>query len=489
MTCAVARRHELTDDTTRSEVYELLLQDLLGLPASGLGKPNKSRANAWLVPLQRLADARVRTGAWLDPIPVDDLQEFVASTGLQGGPDAVVELREKRVLIPADGDYGTYVWPHRSFVEYLAGSALARQLEQPNTWNAGRPQEPPVDPAAVWRLLDRKAWDPAWQEIIRFLAGALADPSDLLRQLQNPFRAPDGKRGDDVQRHGLALAGLCLGEIRQPVVEAHWEVVAGVASAALTVWLKHRITSLGEAVKPVYAALPFLTRRPPPRGGPAHFIAELRALLVDDAWRVREAASQALGALGPAVLATDPAHVGALRALLGDDHGDVREATSEALGALGPAVLTTHPAVAGALHAALSDDDWRVREAASEALGALGPAVLATDPAVVGALRTLLRDDDCWVRRAAIEALGALGPAVLTTDPAVVGDLGTLLDDDNGFNHLAASETLESIGRVRIFGSGGAEAAVWRAVDKPAFVGYTVAELSSDGTSSSPSSP
>ena len=50
------------------------------------------------------------------------------------------------------------------------------------------------------------AWLPAWQEVIVLLAGNLNDPLPLLEML-----ADEGK--DDLFRHRLAVAALCLPEI------------------------------------------------------------------------------------------------------------------------------------------------------------------------------------------------------------------------------------------------------------------------------------
>jgi hypothetical protein len=81
---------------------------------------------------------------------------------------------------------------HRSFVEYLAGLALARRLER--DWDRW------VD------FVDRKAWHPAWQEALVFTGWALKE--EVLKRLVGLLA--DGR--DDHIRHRLWLALRILAE-------------------------------------------------------------------------------------------------------------------------------------------------------------------------------------------------------------------------------------------------------------------------------------
>jgi hypothetical protein len=84
---------------------------------------------------------------------------------------------------------------HRTFLEYLTACALAleKQAKQKG-WSA------------MAEFVDKKAWLPAWQEVVILLAGQLEDPIPLLELLSDPGR-------DDLFRHRLCLAARCLPEL------------------------------------------------------------------------------------------------------------------------------------------------------------------------------------------------------------------------------------------------------------------------------------
>ncbi len=85
-----------------------------------------------------------------------------------------------------------YSFLHRTFLEYLAGLGLARRVEQEG-WDAFQ------------SLIDRKAWDPAWREVLVFMGYAMEDPEPLLMLLADENR-------DDYFRHRLSLALRVLNE-------------------------------------------------------------------------------------------------------------------------------------------------------------------------------------------------------------------------------------------------------------------------------------
>jgi HEAT repeat protein len=172
------------------------------------------------------------------------------------------------------------------------------------------------------------------------------------------------------------------GEWVQRLVEAAWDFWWGLGD-------------LRERLDPWSEAGPLLARLAPGK------VLELAKRLRDKDWRVRYAAAQALGAMGPA--AATPEVLQALLACLRDEDGEVRWAAAEALGQMGPAAAT--PEVLQALMGCLRDEDGSVRAAAAGALGAMGPA--AATPEVLQALLERLQDEDRHVRRAAAEALTA----------------------------------------------------------------------------------
>lgn len=75
---------------------------------------------------------------------------------------------------PTEGYY--FLYP--SLQEFLTAGALARLVHDAGGWNAllevqGRP-------CTVQELVNKKAWDPRWQEVIVLLSGQLHDPTIVL---------------------------------------------------------------------------------------------------------------------------------------------------------------------------------------------------------------------------------------------------------------------------------------------------------------------
>jgi predicted NACHT family NTPase len=99
-----------------------------------------------------------------------------------------------------------YFFLHLTIQEYLAAAALARLVND----DQGRGWETQIafmgKKWLVSQLVDKKAWDPRWQEVITLLAGQMDNPIPLLELLCDPSR-------DDIFRHRLCLAARCLPEI------------------------------------------------------------------------------------------------------------------------------------------------------------------------------------------------------------------------------------------------------------------------------------
>ena len=144
----------------------------------------------------------------------------------------------------------------------------------------------------------------------------------------------------------------------------------------------------------------------------------------DSDMRVREAAAEALGKIGPE-------EVPALIKALGDENSYVRSAAAEALGKIGPEAVP-------ALIRALGDEDSSVRWRAAYTLGEIGPEA---KEAVLALIRAL-GDEDSSVRWRAARALGKIGPEAKEAVPALIEALG---DKDEQVRE-AAAEALGKIG-------------------------------------------
>ena len=266
---------------------------------------------------------------------------------------------------------------HRSFLEYLSASEMARQ-----GWDA------------IQTTVDRKAWLPAWQETIVMLAGRLDDPRPLLEVLADDQR-------DDLHRHRLALAALGLAEVGSEIRKRWPELVDQIAErvfefwwsiwgkGALILFLKGPI----DIVTHITQVLPVLVGL-----GPTPLENRLVGLLCEGSLPERFLAVSAVGEMGAA--AATPAVIGALINCLGNDESLVREPAAEALGEMGMAAGERR--VIDALIARLHDDDPEVPEKAATALGRLG---LTASPElhvrVIEALIGCLDDDDSDLQGAA----------------------------------------------------------------------------------------
>src|SRR5919197_6180157 len=100
-------------------------------------------------------------------------------------------------------------------------------------------------------LVDRKAWDPRWQEVLMLLAGQLGDPAPLLTLLAEEKR-------DDVFSCRLALAALCLPEVGSTMSDTQSALVGRITTAAFSCWLRYERNSTAAAVPHLTRALPAL---------------------------------------------------------------------------------------------------------------------------------------------------------------------------------------------------------------------------------------
>ncbi|MBI3247844.1 MAG: HEAT repeat domain-containing protein [Deltaproteobacteria bacterium] len=123
---------------------------------------------------------------------------------------------------------------HLSVYEFLTARALA-DIVKTQGWDARIDLPGIVETAQT--LIDKKIWDPAWQEIIIFLAGFLTEP----RRLQKLLQLLADERHDDIFRHRLTLAALCLSEIPEEQVKDK-EIVSlidSITERLVSLWLKH----------------------------------------------------------------------------------------------------------------------------------------------------------------------------------------------------------------------------------------------------------
>lgn len=160
----------------------------------------------------------------------------------QKAVEFIETLKRDGILITA-GEHrdAPLLFLHRTFHEYLTARTLGKIVnEHKKGWHTEI--EVRGERMTVKHLLEKKAWDQRWQEVIVLLAGQLEDPSPLLEMLSNPDPTPTNPHGDDIFRHRLALASLCLPEIHSKCRTQLAELIDEIATTAFSLWYdNHRI--------------------------------------------------------------------------------------------------------------------------------------------------------------------------------------------------------------------------------------------------------
>jgi HEAT repeat protein len=320
----------------------------------------------------------------------------------------IFECMQSAILLSAGNQpHAPLSFLHHSFHEYLAARALARRVNAEG-WDA------------IADLVDRKSWRPGWHEVIVLLAGQLADPTPLLRLLAERGR-------DDLFRHRLALAALCLAEI---AAENHDpSLVNKIATEAVDIWVRHRRAGTEAAVRHLTFALPALgtTMAGLTDGTRSGAVILKGGRSVNP--RQRQAADDTSGRR---IVAAAPALGRLLNWSRANDY-DMRSAAVEALYRLAPA----GPALAHLL-SGIRNAPREVSQATIEALPALGPAAAQA----LDRLVELIRDPRPGLRSNIVEALAALGPAAA---PALDSLLELTRDRDEDVQ-LTAVKALGAVG-------------------------------------------
>jgi HEAT repeat protein len=416
----------------------------------------------------------------------------------------LADLTQNSGILRTDGM--SYFYLHRSVQDFLAASALAELVNGPGGWKSKitiRDKQRAIDKKrSVLEFVDKKAWDPRWQEVICLLAGRLQNPARLLKMLSNSRRSRRNRFGDDISRHRLVLGALCLPEISCELRSGQSALMDEITHSALSLWweLKEHerdgredLTRLGPVLglvngrvwlDPPSGDLAMLVEQIWPRfllplrrrwqaGGSflhrlihllcapdpdtrhqaeeavawvgsaaatADFLGHIADLFRNSDEHVRFAAARAVCHLGSR--AATPEFLARLAELLRDPVDHVRSAAGSALGRLGTARAT--PEFVAVLCELLADTKKEVRAAAAQALGEVTNA--AAIPQVLARLADLLRDPEMSVRHAAATAVGRSGSAVAT--PQILGGLADLFRDPELGVWIAAAKATARLASV-----------------------------------------
>jgi HEAT repeat protein len=295
-------------------------------------------------------------------------------------------------LLRGSAEHG-FFFLHPTIQEFLVARALADAINEKG-WETAIPTA--NKRVSTRHLIDRKAWDPRWQEVLLFLAGQIADPLPLLNLLANAKR-------DDLFGCRLALAALCLPEIPSVFDEKFSLIVEQVTARVVSHWTRYERENTTVAVMQLTQTFPALGQV----NGRIESIPFLQ-------WLCRQ---------------------------LHDTDKEARARAAELLGYIGEAIVQ-HPEVLAALMAALHDPEMFVRAEATEALRRIG-AVAARHADIPAALiQVALHDPHVLIRTGAIKALAQM-PEATIQHLDLPPSLSAALRDEQGNRHSQATRVPE----------------------------------------------
>ncbi|HXG21627.1 MAG TPA: HEAT repeat domain-containing protein [Methylomirabilota bacterium] len=363
--------------TTRGALYHKAVEKLLSFRARRISVPYPGPPPApheKLAILQRVAlqlfaqnDRQLSfSGRLLGQALKQALHEEGYGAAAAPWANALLEdLLQNSGLLRGNTEQGFFFF-HLTLQEFLAAAALASHINSQG-WGAlltvaGRRMP-------VMQLIDKKAWDPRWQEVIVLLSGQLTDPRPLLTLLT--------EKKDDLFRRRLALAAESLAEVNVDARRSLAPVIDHVTESVVSTWLYYE-------TRGVSAVVPHLTRALSALGGLGGRVEKtpllrwLHSRLHEANPDVRAGIVEALGHMGEH-LAQETAILAALTVSLRDQDVFVRVKTAEALRRLGAVALQDPELLSTLMQAATSDQEWFVRMSAKRTLRHL-QATLAHPP-------------------------------------------------------------------------------------------------------------
>jgi len=273
-------------------------------------------------------------------------------------------------------EFETVIW-----LQHLTGTALANSKIIPTL---------KLTNTQVLDFLDKKAWDPEWEPVLKSWVGTTTNPFPLFTRLID-------KSQDDLARHRLGTAGRCLFEVNsQGRGRPEYQTLSvQVPTEAFEVWRKVAEQGTEGLVETSLRQAWVATKV-------GH--CRLMELLKHENWELRKAAMRELGTLGEGMSEV------VLEALMGRlevEDSFRRPYVVKALGKVGTVMPET---VQKALVGRLKDDNLFARVEVGIALGRLGSAM----PDVLQKFLVGRLEDQCeYVRHAAVKALGGMEQALL----------------------------------------------------------------------------
>jgi len=362
--------------------------------------------------------------------------EFRQLAGKNGGEKAIA-LRQDFITNSGllQGNDDRYFFLHLTIQEYLSAKALARIIEK-KSWDT--PILLHAQQIPIRTFISHKAWTPLWHEVITLFVGELQNPLPLLQMLSQPKPTPENPHGDDLFRHRLALAAICLGEIseeKKTMLQEINEIASTITTTYFNLWWNYDMENIRDILSWQEKTLPALAQMNAlvlPKAMPIQidvqdhaltFLSWLAYSLREQDGDVRSRALDALEKMGDK--AANEQVISSLLSLLRDPDSDVRKLAVYALGEMGDKAANEQ--VISSLLPLLCDQDSKVRSDAAHALGEMGDK--AANEQVISSLLPLLRDQDSKVRSDAVCALGEMGDKA--ANEQVISSLLSLLRDQD----------------------------------------------------------
>ncbi|HWB86707.1 MAG TPA: HEAT repeat domain-containing protein [Bryobacteraceae bacterium] len=327
------------------------------------------------------------------------------------------------------------MFTHRSLGEYLAARALAGLLENGTT--------------AEWALIDRKAWDPEWEEVLVLVTGQLT-PEATERYLA----VFANEAADDEIRHRLALAARCVAEIPASMRKRLAALIDSITTSVFRFYEAAPIPAMFwyvDSFRRIAATLNGAPA-PPTHALLAHVTRAFRALAPINGRVGSQSLSQAvvesstfkelIGIFGDA--APRLSLTSKLVELLHNPESSVRLNALGWLQEMGPKA-SSHSEVIDAVMQLLSDANPQIQNEAAETLSTFDAAA-ANFPGLLDMLLDLADQEDDEVARAA-EAAWIELVSVSSQLPAVVNSLLDLLQDPDYWVRYSAVDRLGGIAK------------------------------------------
>lgn len=432
LTCLAHEEQEVTATTRRGDIYGWVLRGLVRRAWKPENRrnpfdPHIAKVLRDLTPTAKILFTQQPTS---NLFRQSDIQKAIDKARQEKNSkldELFPEILDCGILIGAgfrpDGE-PQFSFLHRSFLEYLTARALAEQ-----GWDT------------IVTEIDKKAWDPAWQEVIIFLAGQLKTP----REVENLLSLLADKQRDDVFRHRLALAAQCLPEAHPTLCHDDMtEIEDRITTDAFTLWEKHCQLEKHRALPHLIAALPMLAQVNAQVQPGTSFLERVWELLIDEDQIKHRTAILTIGTLG--IMAVTSEIYMDLRTRLGD--GDVCEIATTAIE--NPDSVAPTPRILMALCLTmLTHPDRGFREAATATLRKLG-GVAATSETLI-ALRKMRMDKAGKSREAAAEDIKKRGSVAATPESLIA--LHTMWTGKDWYEHRVAAEALGKLRAqgIRIF--------------------------------------